>query len=128
MEIHDPVSDIYGSVGSEEPFNKLVDAFYAVVENDLILRPLYPKDLKEPKRKLALFLIQRTGGRNTYSQERGHPRMRARHLPFTIGQNERDAWMKAMGTALDQVPEFAKHRKTFDAFFESFSTFLMNQI
>ena len=126
-EIIDPLAPIFRSVGDSEPYYRLVDEFYAGVEADPILRPLYPADLSEPKRHLALFLIQRTGGPGTYSQERGHPRMRARHLPFRIGMPERDAWIKHMTHALNQVPEFAKHKGDLVEFFEGFATFLINQ-
>lgn len=127
MQISDPLSVIYKSVGGEEPFYRLVDAFYKGVENDLILRPLYPEDLGPGKKHLAQFLIQRTGGATTYSDERGHPRMRARHMPFKIGVNERNAWVKHMEAALDTVPEFAKHKEALREFFESFATFMINQ-
>lgn len=124
----DPVSQIFSAVGSnDEPFLRLVDEFYTRVDSDALLRPLYPEDLQEPKRKLALFLIQRCGGKTTYSDERGHPRMRMRHMPFPIGIPERDAWLKNMGAALDNVPEFALQRETLDAYFVEFATFLMNQ-
>jgi hemoglobin len=105
----------------------LVEVFYQGVENDQVLRPLYPKDLAEPKRNLALFLIQRTGGPNTYSQERGHPRMRGRHMPFKIGLIERNAWLHVMNAALDSVPEFGPHKQVLSEFFEGFATFLINQ-
>jgi len=127
VEIFDPIGAIYKEVGDEKPFFDLVDEFYKGVENDLILRPMYPEDLTDAKRKLALFMIQRTGGRTTYSDERGHPRMRQRHMPFSIGLNERNAWMKNMMAALDKVPELAPHRATLSEFFESFSTFMINK-
>src|SRR6516225_12443502 len=111
MQSIDPIGNIYSEIGSEKPFFALVEAFYTLVEEDRILRPLYPKDLGPPKEHLALFLIQRMGGRGTYSLERGHPRMRARHLPFKIGKNERDAWLKNMNQALDSTPEFAPHKE-----------------
>ncbi|MFN8658223.1 MAG: globin [Candidatus Obscuribacterales bacterium] len=124
----DPVSQIFSAVGgSDEPFVRLVDEFYTRVEQDALLRPLYPDDLQEPKRKLYLFLIQRCGGKTTYSDERGHPRMRMRHMPFPIGIPERDAWLRNMGAAMDSVPEFAAQRETLDAYFVEFATFLMNK-
>src|SRR5579883_2361591 len=127
MNTYDPVASIYKSVGMEEPFYKLVEQFYAGIEKDELLRPLYPKDLAEPKRNLALFLIQRTGGPGTYSQERGHPRMCARHMPFPIGVKEKDAWMRNMTAALNAVPEFAAHKDVLVEFFENFATFLINK-
>jgi len=123
----DPVSMIYMQVGSEEPFFKLVEEFYVGVEKDPLLRPLYPEDLTHPKEKLALFLIQRCGGRGTYTEQRGHPRMRQRHMPFKIGMKERDAWLKNMDNALGKVPELAAYRDVLDPYFVEFATFMINQ-
>ena len=123
---NDPVALIFKEVG-EEPFYKLVDEFYAGVENDFVLRPLYPEDLTLPKQHLALFLIQRTGGPTSYSDQRGHPRMRARHMPFPIGVIEKNAWMHNMTVALDKVPELEEHKEVLTEFFETFATFLINK-
>lgn len=122
----DPVSLIYRALGSEEPFFRLVEEFYAGVQTDELLRPMYPENLDKPKENLALFLIQRCGGRGTYSQERGHPRMRQRHMPFKIGMKERDAWLKNMDRALSKVAEFSSHREVLDHFFVEFATFMIN--
>lgn len=127
MQSLDPVAQVFKQIGSEKPFFALVEAFYALVEKDSVLRPLYPEDLTPSRQHLALFLIQRTGGRTTYSDERGHPRMRARHLPFKIGQRERDAWVKNMDQALNETPEFAPHKELMSEFFAGFATFMINQ-
>lgn len=125
----DAVAQIYKELGAtDEPFLRLVDEFYSRVETDSVLRPLYPADLTDSKRHLALFLIQRCGGKTTYSDERGHPRMRARHLPFPIGIEERDAWLKNMAAAIEAVPEFASVQQTLDSYFAEFATFLMNKM
>ena len=71
--------------------------------DDPLLRPLYPEDLTEPRRRLAGFLVQYWGGPSTYSDERGHPRLRMRHAPFVIGGAERDAWLRHMLASLDKV-------------------------
>jgi hemoglobin len=126
-DINDPVGFIHSVVGADEPFYRLVDNFYAGVEKDPVLRPLYPEDLTEPRRNLSLFLIQRTGGATTYSDERGHPRMRIRHAPFKIGQAERDAWIKNMFHALDQVEELKPHADVLRPFLDNFATMLINQ-
>ncbi len=123
----DPISLIHKEIGSDEPFYKLVDIFYSRVESDAILRPLYPSDLALPKKLLALFIIQRFGGAPTYSAERGHPRMRARHMPFKIGRKEKDAWIINMNAALDAVPEFAPYKPLLTDYFEEFATFMINQ-
>jgi hemoglobin len=123
----DPIAHIYQHLRETAPYYKLVDEFYSRIENDKLLRPMYPSDLNDAKRHLALFLIQRTGGETTYSDERGHPRMRGRHMPFSIGVPERDAWMHNMTEALDSVPEFAPHREDLLKFFSDFATFMINQ-
>jgi hemoglobin len=97
----------FEAVGGEETFRRLVDAFYAGVASDPLLRPLYPEDdLGPAAERLRMFLIQYWGGPTTYSQQRGHPRLRMRHAPFTIGVAERDAWLRHMRAALDglQLP------------------------
>ncbi len=127
MNVIDPVGLVYKAIGTDEPFYRLVEEFYARVEKDPVLRPIYPEDLAPGKENLALFLIQRTGGRQTYSEQRGHPRMRQRHMPFKIGRKERDAWMKNMEEALNAVPEFEAHLGTMREFFDSFATFMINQ-
>jgi hemoglobin len=95
--------NVHEAVGGEAFFVDLVDGFYQRVATDLLLRPLYPDDLAGPKRHLALFLQQYWGGPGTYSEERGHPRLRARHVPFVIGEAERDAWLTHMAAALGAV-------------------------
>jgi hemoglobin len=92
---------LHDQVGGGEFFAELVDRFYARVATDVLLRPLYPDDLTGSKRHLALFLQQYWGGPGTYSEERGHPRLRARHVPFVIAEAERDAWLTHMSAALD---------------------------
>lgn len=98
----------YEAVGGEETFRRIVSRFYAQVAVDEILRPLYPEeDLGPAAERLTLFLIQYWGGPHTYSDQRGHPRLRMRHAPFTISPIERDAWLKNMRIAVDEekVPE-----------------------
>lgn len=94
----------YELIGGEPAFRKLVDEFYAGVANDALLRPLYPEeDLGPAADRLRLFLIQYWGGPHTYSQQRGHPRLRMRHAPYRIGAAERDAWLAHMRRALDTL-------------------------
>jgi hemoglobin len=95
--------NVFDAVGGEGFFVDLVGRFYERVATDLLLRPLYPDDLEPSKRHLALFLQQYWGGPGTYSEERGHPRLRARHIPFVISEAERDAWLRHMGGALDSL-------------------------
>lgn len=94
---------VYDAVGGQSFFVDLVDGFYAGVSADPLLRPMYPEDLADSRRHLAGFLVQYWGGPSAYSQERGHPRLRMRHVPFAIGEAERDAWLRHMLGALDTV-------------------------
>jgi hemoglobin len=94
----------YEAVGGEETFHRLVHRFYQGVAEDPDLRALYPEeDLGPAEERLRLFLIQYWGGPNTYSQRRGHRRLRMRHVPFVIGEAERDAWLKHMRVAVDEL-------------------------
>jgi hemoglobin len=94
----------YEAVGGEETFRRLVSRFYQEVAKDPQLRPVYPsRDLSLAEEHLRLFLIQYWGGPGTYSEQRGHPRLRMRHVRFTIGEAERDAWLRHMRTALDEL-------------------------
>jgi hemoglobin len=91
---------MYDEVGGMTFFEDLVERFYEGVENDPVLRPLYPEDLAPGKQGLHLFLAQYWGGPTTYSEHRGHPRLRMRHFPFAIGPAERDAWLRHMSAAV----------------------------
>ena len=95
---------MYDQVGGMPFFERLVDQFYEGVKRDDVLRPLYPEpddDLVGARRRLTLFLVQYWGGPTTYLEERGHPRLRARHSPFSIGSLERDRWLFHMRAAID---------------------------
>ena len=95
--------NVFEAVGGAAFFERLVERFYAGVAVDPLLRPLYPDDLTESIDHLALFLQQYWGGPGTYSEQRGHPRLRQRHMPFVITEAERDAWFTHMAAALDQL-------------------------
>ncbi len=98
----------YDAVGGEETFRRIVGRFYAQVADDEVLRPIYPEqDLSGAEERLRLFLIQYWGGPKTYSERRGHPRLRMRHAPYKIGPIERDAWLRCMRIAVDEegLPE-----------------------
>ena len=97
-------TSFYEAVGGEETFRRLVSRFYQEVAKDPGLRPVYPsKDLGPAEEHLRMFLIQYWGGPGTYSERRGHPRLRMRHVHFAIGEAERDAWLRHMRTALDEL-------------------------
>lgn len=91
---------MYERVGGSDWFDGLATRFYDGVAGDPILRPLYPEDLEPGRVHLRDFLIQYWGGPTHYSDERGHPRLRQRHMPFTIGTAERDAWFTHMVAAV----------------------------
>jgi hemoglobin len=118
---------LFDAIGGAATFERIVERFYQGVATDPVLRPLYPEDLTESKRHLALFLMQYFGGPTTYSQERGHPRLRMRHLPFTIGQAERDAWMRHMKAAVEAEQLPAVIQGTLLDYFERVATFMMNR-
>lgn len=96
---------LYDAAGGMPFFEALVDGFYDRVERDPVLLRLYPdlEDLDGARRRLTLFLAQYWGGPTTYSDERGHPRLRMRHMPFEVGPDERDHWLGAMRGALDDL-------------------------
>jgi hemoglobin len=97
---------LYQEVGGSDFFIELVNKFYEGVINDEVIISLYPdrNDLEGAKERLSLFLMQYWGGPTTYSDERGHPRLRQRHFPFAIGERERDHWLMHMQGAIDAMP------------------------
>ncbi|MCX6468075.1 MAG: globin [Corynebacteriales bacterium] len=102
--VTDGATTFYDAVGGAQTFDDLTRRFYEEVARDEILRPLYPEeDLVPAERRLRMFLEQYWGGPRTYSDERGHPRLRMRHHPFRIGPIERDAWLRCMHTAIDSI-------------------------
>lgn len=94
----------YDRFGGERFFTDLVAGFYARVAGDNLLRPMYPEaDLGPAERRLRLFLIQYWGGPSTYSDERGHPRLRMRHAPYPVTQAARDRWLALMDESLQDT-------------------------
>lgn len=118
---------IYDQVGGAATFRRLVDYFYAQVERDPRLRPMFPADLEPGKLHQLLFLIQYFGGPTDYNQLRGHPRLRMRHNPFPIGQVERDAWLGHMLDAVDHVGIAEPARSAMRSYFEMAATAMINQ-
>lgn len=119
---------IYEAVGGEPFFVTLVDRFYQRVEADPLLMPMYPADdMDGARRRLHLFLMQYFGGPTTYSQERGHPRLRMRHVPFTVGQAERDAWVAHMTASLESLEAPPEMRQAMLSYFDHTATFLRNR-
>jgi hemoglobin len=94
----------YEAIGGHETFVALVDRFYAGVAADEVLRPLYPEaDLASAAERLRMFLEQYWGGPTTYSDQRGHPRLRMRHAPFRVDSQARDHWLLHMREAVESL-------------------------
>lgn len=107
-----PAGSFYEAVGGAATFERLVHRFYQGVATDPVLRPLYPEaDLGPAEARLRMFLEQYWGGPRTYSEQRGHPRLRLRHAPFAVTPQARDRWLAHMRDALDELdlpPELAR--------------------
>jgi hemoglobin len=118
---------IYSMIG-EDGFIRLVAAFYGQVPGDAILGKMYPpSELAAAEVRLRDFLIYRFGGPQRYIEERGHPRLRARHIPFRIDQEARDRWMQLMNNAFAKTALPSEAEQFLRAFFEQMSTFMINQ-
>lgn len=119
--------DVYALIG-EDGFRRLVAAFYRQVPGDDILAPMYPKDdLAGAEERLRDFLIGRFGGPPTYMEKRGHPRLRMRHMPFSIDMAGRNRWVQFMETAMVEaaIPDDAA--AVLRAFFQHMATFMINR-
>ena len=120
-------TQIYQIIG-EEGFSRLVGAFYRQVPHDDILGAMYPPgELAAAESRLRDFLIYRFGGPQRYIEERGHPRLRARHIPFRIDQAARDRWIQLMNNAFAEVALPPEVERFLRAFFNQMSTFMINQ-
>ena len=122
------MSTFWEEVGGTDFFEELISAFYAQVAVDPILRPMYPEsDLHEAAERLQMFLEQYWGGPTTYSEVRGHPRLRMRHNQFFIDSRAKEAWLSAMGKALDSVEIDRVHRAELWNYLELAANSLVNQ-
>jgi hemoglobin len=123
-----PVASFYQLVGGEQTFRRLVSRFYAAVAADPVLRRVYPEeDLAAAEDRLGLFLMQYWGGPRTYSERRGHPRLRMRHAPFAIGERERLAWLGHMRAALDSLELPPEQTETLWSYLEMAAFSLQNR-
>lgn len=112
----------------EEGFRNIVAAFYVRVREDDLIGPMYPDgDWEGAEHRLAEFLLFRFGLSETYIEERGHPRLRMRHMPFSIGEAERDRWLLLMGEAMDEHSITGEPRDALDAFFHQVADFMRNR-
>ena len=118
---------VYERIG-EEGFTRLVRAFYAQVPGDSILGPMYPaEDLPGAEERLRDFLIGRFGGPPRYIEQRGHPRLRMRHMPFVIDRDARDRWVQLMDRALDESALDPAARDLLREFLHGMATFMINR-
>jgi hemoglobin len=125
-----PEQSFYDAVGGADTFRRIVARFYEQVADDEVLRPLYPEeDLTGAEHRLRMFLEQYWGGPRTYSDQRGHPRLRMRHSPFRIGFIERDAWLRCMHTAVAEIDADTlddEHRKALLDYLEMAAQSMVN--
>ena len=124
-----PISS-YDRVGGDEGLMKLVDTFYNYMESlddATRIRDLHPQDLRSSREKLFMFLSGWLGGPERYIAAFGHPRLRARHLPFTIGTEERDQWMTCMNKALNELELDALFKEQLMSAFSQTANHMMNQ-
>lgn len=120
-------SEVYAAIG-DQGFRELTAAFYSQIPGDDILGPMYSgRDLGAAEKRLRDFLIYRFGGPEHYIEQRGHPRLRMRHFPFTITQAARDRWLQLMTNALDRTALRADAKQVLHNFFDSTATFLINR-
>jgi hemoglobin len=127
-ESAEPRITFYEAIGGQEAFHRLVHRFYDGVAGDPVLRPIYPEeDLGGAEERLRMFLEQYWGGPRTYSDRRGHPRLRMRHAPFPVTPTMRDRWLTHMRVAVDELglPE-AYHRMLWD-YLENAAHSMVNQ-
>ncbi|GAA1604324.1 hemoglobin [Actinoplanes couchii] len=119
----------YDAVGGEPTFRRLVDKFYEGVAEDPLLKPMYPEeDLGPAADRLTLFLMQYWGGPSTYSESRGHPRLRMRHAPFVVDAAARDAWLLHMRVAVDSLELPEQLRTQLWEYLERAAYFMVNRL
>ena len=118
--------DLYALIG-EDGFHRLVAAFYRQVPTDAVLGPMYPNhDFAGAEQRLRDFLIGRFGGPQRYIEQRGHPRLRMRHMPFAVNMAARERWMQLMTNALDEVKLPKEADALLREFFHGVSAMLIN--
>ena len=118
----------HAEIGGEPTFRALVAHFYAAVREDPVLRPMYPADDWEgAETRLRMFLEQYWGGPTTYSDNRGHPRLRMRHAPFAIDEKARDAWLTHMRAAVDSLELSAEQDATLWGYLEMAARSMQNR-
>ncbi|MDO3394786.1 globin [Nocardioides cremeus] len=117
----------YDEIGGEATIRAIVHRFYQGVRDDEVLRPMYPEeDLAPAEDRFALFLVQYWGGPTTYSDTRGHPRLRMRHAPFAVNPEARDHWLMHFRAALDEADLTEEQRQTFWDYVTHAAQFMVN--
>ncbi len=130
QNIQKTTSTLYDALGGEATVRKLVDRFYDLMDTlpeASGIRALHPASLDESRNKLFWFLSGWMGGPQLYTERFGHPRLRARHLPFPIGESERDQWLLCMNRALDEVVGDPLMRQQIKRSFAQLADFMRNQ-
>jgi hemoglobin len=123
----DELSTLCAQVG-ETKLRGMVTAFYRRVRTDDLIGKMYPPDdWAGAEKRLADFIVYRFGGPQTYIEERGHPRLRGRHMPFAIGEAERDRWMKLMGESMHEVEIPEDAAPVIGAFFAQVADMMRNR-
>ena len=123
----DDLNQLYTTVG-EEKLRAMVAAFYRRVKADDLIGKMYPpEDWEGAEKRLADFIVYRFGGPQTYLEERGHPRLRARHFPFSIGIPERDRWLDLMGAAMKETGVQPEHAPVMGMFFAQVADVMRNR-
>lgn len=123
----DEGTSFYEEVGGFETFRRIVARFYEGVAGDEVLRPMYPEaDLGPAEERFLLFLVQYWGGPTTYSDNRGHPRLRMRHAPFTVDTDARDRWLLHFRAGLDSVELTPEQDARFWDYVTHAATFMVN--
>ncbi|MEJ1921074.1 globin [Microbacterium sp. KHB019] len=119
----------YDEVGGYATFQRIVDEFYREVALDPVLKPMYPEeDLGPAAERLTMFLVQYWGGPGTYSERRGHPRLRMRHIPFRVDPDARERWLRCMRTALDEAELSPLHDATLWDYLERAAYAMVNTL
>ena len=117
----------FESIGGHDTIKHIVDVFYDGVATDELLRPMYPEeDLEPAKERFTLFLQQYWGGPGTYSEQRGHPRLRMRHAPFVVNSASRERWLLHFREGLDAANLTPEQDAQFWAYVQHAATFMVN--
>jgi hemoglobin len=120
--------NFYEKMGGEKNFRELTKRFYQNVANNPVLKPMYPEeDMEGAEKRLRMFLEQYWGGPGTYSEERGHPRLRMRHAPFYISKVEHDAWLQCMHAAIIDLDMAEEMKEELWTYFQYAANSMINQ-